>query len=518
MSAQVLLNALSGVGARLAMMAVGFLLTPFIVHTLGVGQYGLWSVIGSLAGYLGLLDFGLGGAFVKFITEYVEQERHDAARQVVSFGMLFYAAFGLALAIPIVLLAPALVHLFKMPASQMPAAAHVFQALFVLLALSLVVGLPGAAVVSMQRMDLASRNNVLGYVAYVIATVVLLRRGYGIAGVIAAGYVQLIVTAGLQYVTARRLFGPLFHNPLRFERAVIGRLFAFGGWTQLTSLLTIVSLDVGRFVAAGTVGVVSVTYYELGSKLAFFSKSMPSYFLDAIMPAAAAADAHGDGAALDRMYRLGTLYAMFATFGIGGFLVGASDPVMRVWMGQTYPYVALVIFGLTIGYCASSLTGVGTTVFRAAGIPKYEAYFTAISAAANLIATVLLAPRIGLTGVVAGTAVGWIAGSVYFSIVYHRVRAVAWWPTVGAPAARLAAAAVCATALLSAAVHAPFAQPAFGSRVGGLLALGAAAALYGALYLGLAWLAGAADYDESRLAERLVHRLRAGGAPAAVSS
>lgn len=500
---QILANALSGAGTRLAMMVIGFLLTPFIVHALGLQQYGLWAVVGSLAGYLGLLDFGLGGAFVKFISEYVEKDRRDAARQVICFGMVFYAAFGLVLAVPVYIFSPEIVHVFKMPASEFANAVHLFRVLFVLLIASMVLGLPGAAVVAMQRMDLASRNNFTGYLIYAAATVLFVRLGWGVWGVVAGQAVQTFVTASLQYLTARRLFGPIWHNPTRFERAIVVRMFSFGGWTQLNSLLTILSLDVGRFISASIVSVASVSYYELGSKLAFFSRSMPAYLLSAIMPAAAAAEARRDVAALERMYRRGTLYLMFATLAIGGGLVGASAPLMHVWMGQDYPFVTTVILWLTIGYCVNGLTAVGATILRAAGTPKYETYLTGVSAVVNLGSTLVLAPRFGIVGVAMGTAIGWIAGTIYFQVTYQRLRPSPWWSTIGSPVLRLWLAAIAATLLLHAVVSARFAAPLFANRIVGMISLALAGALFVVVYTALAWVSGAFRMEQADLAHRV---------------
>lgn len=500
---QILTNALSGAGTRLAMMVIGFLLTPFIVHALGLQQFGLWAVVGSLAGYLGLLDFGLGGAFVKFISEYVEKDRRDHARQVICFGMLFYLAFGLLLAVPVYIFSPAIVHVFKMPASEIGNAIHLFRVLFILLIASMVLGLPGAAVVAMQRMDLASRNNFTGYLVYAATTVIFVRVGWGIWGVVAAQAVQIFVSAGLQYITARRLFGPIWHNPTRFDRTIVVRMFSFGGWTQLNSLLTILSLDVGRFISASIVSVASVSYYELGSKLSFFSRSMPAYLLNAIMPAAAAAEARGDVAALERMYRRGTLYLMFATFAIGGGLIGASAPLMRVWMGQEYPYVTGVILWLTVGYCVSGLTGVGATILRAAGKPRYETYLTGVSAGVNLLSTIVLAPRLGIVGVAMGTAIGWIAGTVYFLVTYQRLRPSPWWSTIGSPVLRLAFAAFAATLLLHVIVSAPLLTSFFANRITGMIVLALAGSLFLVVYCGLAWISGAFRMEQADLASRV---------------
>jgi len=46
-------------------LAVAFLLSPFLVHSLGDSAYGLWVLVLSVTGYMGLLDTGLRVSIVK---------------------------------------------------------------------------------------------------------------------------------------------------------------------------------------------------------------------------------------------------------------------------------------------------------------------------------------------------------------------------------------------------------------------------------------------------------------------
>jgi O-antigen/teichoic acid export membrane protein len=512
-AAQIFRNGLAGAGARIGMMAVGFVLTPFIVHNLGLQTYGLYSVIGALAANLGLLDFGLSGAFVRFITHYVERKRPDAARQVVTFGVLFYVGFGLVLALPVLAATPWIVHAFRMPAAAVGHGIHVFHLLFALLVVSFVFGVPGAVVVGMQRMDLATRNNVAGYAVYAVAVVVFLKRGWGVDGVIAASYAQLVVSGALQYLTARRLFGPLWHSPFALDAEIVRGLFAFGGWTQLTAVLNIITLDVGRFVSALSVSVTSVSYFEIGGKLAFLSRSLPAYFLDALLPAATAADADGDEGRLTRMYRSGTFYSMLASFVIAGFLTAAAGPIVRVWMGEDYPVVTTVILWLSIGYAAASVSSAGATLFRASGLPRYEAFFMAASAVTNVVATALLAPHFGVAGVAAGTAIGWIAGTFAFLWLFHRFRRLPLWSTVGASALTLTVITVAAGAAIEMMLRLPWIHALFAQRLSGAIVLVLAGAVYLSLFALFSTLAGLLRFDEARLFERIRARGRtlAGG-------
>jgi O-antigen/teichoic acid export membrane protein len=495
-------NAMSGAGARIAMMLIGFGLTPFIIHALGLQQFGMWAVVGAIAGYLGLLDFGLGGVFVKFLSEYIEQAQPARARQVLTFGMIFYALFGAVLAVPIAFAAPHIVRLFKMPADQYAGAAHVFYALFGLLVLTMVLGLPGAALVAMQRLDLVSRNNFIGYLAYAAGTVLLVRLGYGIWGVIGGQAIQIAVSCGLHWLTARRIFGPMLHHPLKIERAIVRRMLAFGGWTQMTAILNIVSLDVGRFISAGLISVASVSYYELGSKIAFFSRSMPSYLLDAIFPSAAAAAARGDNAAIEQLYESGTVYGMFLTLGIAGFCIGAAGPVLHVWLGHEYPYVAAILLWLGLGYAISGMTGTGTTIVRASGLPNVETYFTAVTATVNLAASAVLATRFGIIGVAAGSAAGWTAGTVYFLIRFHAIRHTSWWKTVGTRIVRLALACGVASGFVAFASAQPEVSGLFANRVTGIAALVALGVAYSLTYVALTVVLRTWEAQDRRLLRR----------------
>src|SRR5882762_7953282 len=47
-------------------VAVGFFLSPFILHHLGDEAFGLWVLIFSLTGYYGLFDFGIRSSLIRY--------------------------------------------------------------------------------------------------------------------------------------------------------------------------------------------------------------------------------------------------------------------------------------------------------------------------------------------------------------------------------------------------------------------------------------------------------------------
>src|SRR6266513_4442149 len=108
-------NVLANWGAFLCSAAVGFVLSPYVVHHLGNTQYGIWVLLGSLVGYLGFLDLGVRGAVMRFVANLHAAERHEEAGGIASTGLALFTLLGvLAFAIAIGL-ALAARHVFTIP-------------------------------------------------------------------------------------------------------------------------------------------------------------------------------------------------------------------------------------------------------------------------------------------------------------------------------------------------------------------------------------------------------------------
>ncbi len=92
-------NTLFNAGGRLWQISISFFLTPYILHHIGIELFGVWALIGVLTGYLGLLDFGVGTSFGRYISEYYSLKKYESINQVLCAGILFYVLIA-----PVVLL------------------------------------------------------------------------------------------------------------------------------------------------------------------------------------------------------------------------------------------------------------------------------------------------------------------------------------------------------------------------------------------------------------------------------
>jgi len=78
--------------ALLVIVSTSFCISPFLVSRLGKADYGLWTLIISTIGYLGLVDFGMRTAVVKYVSQYHAVNDTQMLNKVLnsSFYLFFF--------------------------------------------------------------------------------------------------------------------------------------------------------------------------------------------------------------------------------------------------------------------------------------------------------------------------------------------------------------------------------------------------------------------------------------------
>ena len=75
-------------------LLVTFFISPFVVHSLGNTNYGIWVLVGSLTGYMGLLDLGLKPAIVKYTSQYRTLKNDEKINGVINSCLAVYTVIG----------------------------------------------------------------------------------------------------------------------------------------------------------------------------------------------------------------------------------------------------------------------------------------------------------------------------------------------------------------------------------------------------------------------------------------
>jgi O-antigen/teichoic acid export membrane protein len=510
-SRRVMINTISGVATTVAALLIAVLTTPILIHLLGETGFGLFAVIGALAAYAGLLDFGIGPGLVKHFAEHDAVGDDGGVRQVATIALLFYLIIAAVFGPLLFWAAPALVQLLNVPAPMRHDAELSLMLMFGYFIASSVGGVFIARLVSWHQMDRASLIRFGGQVVFGLLVVAVLPHRPTVPTAIGFNLLQALLVAVVACVTVAAKQGNfrLFSSPWRIDRSLARKLFGFGGWMQITSLADVVKLETDKLIISGFLNLATVTPYEIGSRLASLNRILPLQLLAALMPSATLVHMSGGKDDLERYYAANSRYLMTATLALTGFIVVAADPLITVWLGRSYPMAAAVAIALAMSGAVHNMTGVGTTMVRAAGQPRQESSYAALSMVLNVALTIVLAPRFGLMGVVAGTVIATLVGSLYFLLSFHLSRGFSWRRSFGSWLWRLLGATGLAM-LASAAVKLGLPVTAASGRMTGLAVIVVYGATYGAVLFSALTMLRFWLGDERAFVGRLLFRPRGG--------
>jgi O-antigen/teichoic acid export membrane protein len=104
MSRKLVLNSLSGTALYGVNIVVAFIMSPIIIRALGNRDYGLWELVMSVIGYMGLLDLGIGPALVRFVAVADGKQDKDDLQKTISTSFVFFVVVGVAAVLSFLLL------------------------------------------------------------------------------------------------------------------------------------------------------------------------------------------------------------------------------------------------------------------------------------------------------------------------------------------------------------------------------------------------------------------------------
>lgn len=420
-------------------VVVNFALTPFIIRQLGADDYGLWVLLASFVGYLGLLDLGVRSAIMRYVAKFHATRNHEAASQIASTGIVVFAGVAtVALALTLIF-AGVLVPRFNIPVDRV-AEARIVVILGGLGICAVFMGAAFGGVLSaLQRFDLSSlldAGSTLVRASLVVLVLIKTKNLVALATVVML--VSLLRALG-QMAVARRCYPELRLKLDHPDAAWAKRIFAFGLFSSIiyvsrTAIFSTDALVIGAFLPTAM-----IAYFSIAGSLAGYARQLVNGMAVIVSPRASALLAENRQEALARFAqsyaRFGSLIILpvCVTFGLRG------QSFIELWVGPEYAapggrVLVVLTLGLTFwaGHQVMGLTLIGINRHR--GL----AWAYLVEGVANICVSVYLVRGLGIVGVAWGTTLPSLVTSLLVApmlLARHvpiRHRSI-YWNTWGRP-------------------------------------------------------------------------------------
>jgi O-antigen/teichoic acid export membrane protein len=414
-------NVISNWGSYFCNALLGFFIAPFIVKHLGMSGYGVWSLVVSLTGYLGLLDLGVRGAVTRYVAKFHTRQEYDNMTRTVSAALLIFLLAGtVAIVVSASMLKPVISH-FKIPREYERAAEIVVLLAGVNVAVSLVSGVFGGVVIGLQRFDISNVIEILTTLLRTAAIVFALKRG---GGIVALAWIQLLFALALGIANAWAAWNycpqlRLRLNGVRYDHLkLIISFSAFSFLLQSSSYMIYYtdSVVIGAFLPIG-----AVTLFAIAGNLMNYARGLIAGISSTITPFASSVEAKSGYAELRPFLLKAPRYASTLMLPIAVTFLIRGKSFIALWMGAEYASVSSIVLSiLTIAWLLMAGNRIAGAVML--GISKHRAMVPVSIAEAfcNLGLSLLLVRKVGVIGVAWGTTIPNVAVHLLFWPWYVR--------------------------------------------------------------------------------------------------
>lgn len=335
-----------GFGAE---VAVAFFLTPYLIARLGAELYGVWLVIGSLAGYFGMLDFGFNNAIGRFVALHRGRNQHDDVIRTVNTAVGILAIVGTIAFALICATAPFLSFVVDIPEGQLTEARIALVIVGLNLAASFTLGGFESLLWGYERFDLKNMVDATAIVLRALVVAFLVHEGYGLIAMASCTLAVTLTTGLLKALLCFRVAAPFTvswnYVSLKSWREMAG----FGFWQFAVSWSRLTRTHLSPLTIGRLLGPVSVTSFSNVSRLVSYAGLAMSTTVSVVGPRLTAYVGQGDAVRQNQLLmKTGRICAAFALYAVSG-LVLFGRSFMTLWVGEEFAWTSVVLAILAAG-------------------------------------------------------------------------------------------------------------------------------------------------------------------------
>ena len=401
---------LRNIGSNWVLTVVGvaatYVLTPFVIETLGPEGYGTWALITSMTGYISLMALGVPMACVRYLAQHVaEGDRQRINQTIGSCAGLYLIIGGIAAVIGVALMV--LFGIYEVPAT-FAREAHLAFGLMVVQVSAGFIGLLPEGILFAHH-DFVTRNAIrVGGVALRFGlTVSLLRLNGSLVTLAAIQVVCLAFDFALSWLIIRRRYVGLRVSLADFDRRTVRRILSFSAYVLLLSAGARLAFETDALVVGAFLGVGAISYYAVANSLVIYLMDFVVAIAAVVSPMATKLDTEGRVHELREIFLKWSKVALSLTIAAVLFLIVLGPRFVGWWIDPSFEGPSGRVLQILMLSCLPFLParGVALPIMMGLGKPKAPTIGFLAAGVLNLALSIVLVKPLGLAGVALGTAI-----------------------------------------------------------------------------------------------------------------
>ncbi len=405
-TAKISRNVFANITGMMAQIIIAFILSPFLVHTLGDTKYGIWTIAVAFTGYMNLLDLGLTSAVNKYVAKYSSLKDNKNVNAIVSTSFALFFFMGLIIVLVSPFMADFIVSIINIDQSL----TNVVHLLIIIvsfdIAIFVISGLFKGIFGGFQHYSVINFTQVISALYKALMFYYFLSEGHDL---IAMGLISIsanIMTIIIFYSLLKKNYPQVSIEFSGISRPSASKILHYSKFTFIAMMANQLIYYSDAFVIGYFMSAAAVTYYSIPWTLAEYTKKISMAISQTYTPAVSEIDARGDMEHIKSLYLSGTKYMIIISnlLAIGMIVLGGA--FIALWMGEKYKELCeTVLIILFVNQIFQGPQQISYSILQGMAKQKYYSYISMGVSVVNLILSILLVQKWGIVGVALGAAI-----------------------------------------------------------------------------------------------------------------
>src|SRR5271157_743 len=399
---------------------IAIVLVPIMLKGLGVESYGLWIAAFSLAGTVGLFDFGLGMSVTREVAASLNRgEGRETAPFVKAAGTIFLLV-GAAGGILIATLGLPLSSGLHLTATNRQIAPAVFALVGASFLADRLLAFTTAVLRGLRRFDITNLLAIITALFRAAGIIALIKVGTGLEGVLMWQVVATAAPALAGQWVVGRLEGKFRFRLGRFDWNMVRAHLPFGLASQLTTIVEVMIWDMVPLVVGLVLGSRWIAPYYIAQRFPTSVGPVIWSIAEALFPAVSQHQREQEMARTREILEVGTRWIVVVAFPLCLGLWIVAPKLLQAWVGNVPPGSTLILRLVTAAVFVEGLAAASIQVLWGRGALRTLVIIPCCLMVTSLGLSLVLLPRIGIVGAAWGL-VGpmFLAAFVYLHIGAH---------------------------------------------------------------------------------------------------
>ncbi len=382
-------------------IGIAFFLTPYLIHSLGDRDYGIWIVMGTIIGYYGVLDLGISGAVQRYISRAIGSGKSEEKRIIVSTSFYIFSMIGLIILLVTIILSLVSGY-FVINRDDIPIIRLGLLSLGVGIGLTFPFRIFIGVIQANLRFDVTRYIEIVEIIIRTILIVMVLRLNGGILWLAIVTSLSTICYYLVIFIVSFKIDQDISIRLKFFAPRKINYIFSYSTYTFIAQIAKMLSEKSGPLIIAKVISTAAVTAYSVAFSFILYFMQLIWSVLGVIGPVFSQSEGANDIDTIRYNYIFITKISLFLSLYCGLMAILYGDKFIFRWLGSSYSdsalYLQIMMIPMTINL------GLAPIYYLLNNISKHQVLSVVqiIEGGATVILSVVLSKHYGTIGVVLG--------------------------------------------------------------------------------------------------------------------